>query len=64
MIRFDYEDMVDKPGFCRILRWEQDDQHNVKDAHPHKEVYQNDVPKAEVLRRVGELTRKFNPTRS
>ena len=60
MIRFDYEDMSDNPGFCRIRRWDDGDT-SIKDKFPVKETFEENVPKAEVVKRITELSNKYNP---
>ncbi len=58
-IRFDYEEMEDNPGLCRIRRCD-DGQGYIKDLNPQKEVYEENVPKSEVIKRLTELDTKFN----
>jgi hypothetical protein len=61
VIRVDYERMTNKPGFCRILIWEQADS-GVIDANPQKQIYEEDVPEDQVLRRVTDLSNQLNKT--
>lgn len=59
MVRVDYERMTDKPGYCRILIWEQADS-GVVDPNPPKQVIEENVPQDEVLRRVTDLSNALN----
>lgn len=60
MFRVDYERIQDNPGFCRILVWQQDETKSIVERNPKKDVYEENVPEEDVMRRVTDISNKLN----